>query len=82
MDLVYKYLRDIHTESIEYQRLWKLYTVLRSYCHQAYNLKKEKWETEGYQVPKISEAASKSTLDTASHNDEFTQISNTNATVL
>lgn len=83
MDLVYKYLRDIHTESIEYQRLWKLYTVLRSYCHQAYKLKKEKWETEGYQVPKISEA-SKSTLDTASRitSDEFTQISNTNATVL
>ncbi|GFH43926.1 predicted protein [Chaetoceros tenuissimus] len=83
MDLVYKYLRDIHTESIEYQRLYKLYIVLRSYCHQAYNIKKEKWETEGYTAPKISEA-SKSTLDTASDltADEITQVSNTNATVL
>jgi hypothetical protein len=85
MDLVYKYLRDIHTESIEYQRLMKLYTVLRSYCHQAYSLKKEKWETEGYQVPKISEAFGQWTEDTASNitsSDEFTQISNTNATIL
>lgn len=84
LDVVYNYLRHIHTESIEYQKLDKFYKMLRMFCLNAYTSKKQQWEMESYQPIDFKIDLNENSVDTGSclTDETFTKVSNTNATLL
>lgn len=84
LDVVYNYLRHIHTESIEYRKLSKFYKMLRQFCLNAYMKKKQRWETESYVPIDFKIGLNGVSMDTGSclTDEILTKVSNTNATLL
>jgi len=74
LDVVFCSIRHIHSQSSESRNLMMLYTFLRDMNMKAYMAKKQKWESEGYNMMIIPKADDR-TIETTSIGDVSTLVS-------